>query len=203
MPHPTKEMQEKRKKLIQQGTKDCTTCNKIKPLSDFPAQSGRPGNVASNCKDCRREIGRNHYHRYIDKNRQISRDNYHNNKEAYFARMKRYRKDPKFRKKEREYGRRYNQSEHGQKIRAKYSKSSRRREVSKAWVKRNPEKKQATWAVWKACKEGKLTRPSECSQCGRDDLAIHAHHHKGYAKEHRLDVEWLCVGCHEKAHHNF
>ena len=64
----------------------------------------------------------------------------------------------------------------------------------------------ATWArhkVGDAIRTGKLTRPACCSNCGAPDWpmkdgrsSIQAHHHMGYDKP--LEVEWLCVLCHNK-----
>lgn len=36
-----------------------------------------------------------------------------------------------------------------------------------------------------------------CAVCGNSD--VEAHHHKGYDREHRLDVIWLCVDHHIEA----
>ena len=60
----------------------------------------------------------------------------------------------------------------------------------------NPEKKQAHEAVRRAIRKGVLVRPDSCSQCGNNQMRIEAHHHKGYAKENRLDVVFLCTSCH-------
>jgi len=53
-------------------------------------------------------------------------------------------------------------------------------------------------AVTKAITDGKLKRSSKCEECGRK-MCVEAHHYKGYAKEHRLDVQWLCKSCHRIA----
>jgi hypothetical protein len=54
-------------------------------------------------------------------------------------------------------------------------------------------------AVARAVREGRMSKPKECSRCGADSH-IQAHHHKGYAPEHLLDVMWLCASCHRKEH---
>jgi hypothetical protein len=51
-------------------------------------------------------------------------------------------------------------------------------------------------AVSSATTKGLLVRPDRCSSCG-DEGKIQAHH-KNYSKP--LDVEWLCVACHGRAH---
>jgi hypothetical protein len=48
-------------------------------------------------------------------------------------------------------------------------------------------------AVAYALKIGKLVKPDACEQCGRQDSKLEAAHHD-YDK--KLDVKWLCVGCH-------
>ena len=81
--------------------------------------------------------------------------------------------------------------------------------------------KAAHKAVYEALKAGILVRPTVCSKCGwdvikwlddggyrGDDRQYHhinhqiRSHHWSYLPEHRLDVEWLCLGCHAKAHYD-
>lgn len=45
---------------------------------------------------------------------------------------------------------------------------------------------------------GFIVRPDHCSGCGKK-CKPDGHHHKGYAKEHVLDVIWLCRTCHNAA----
>ena len=59
----------------------------------------------------------------------------------------------------------------------------------------DPEKSPARIAVYRAIKRGQLVRPSECENCSKP-CKPEAHHHKGYGKEYRLDVQWLCTQCH-------
>lgn len=61
-----------------------------------------------------------------------------------------------------------------------------------------PEKIQARSAVAIAVRQG-LARPTECERCGKTKR-LDAHHHKGYAQRHWLDVQWLCRSCHRYAH---
>lgn len=68
----------------------------------------------------------------------------------------------------------------------------------KAWRTRqlHPEQKKAWIAVDIAIRAGRLT-PQPC-WCG--DVETDAHHHRGYAPEHALDVVWLCRRHHALAH---
>ena len=65
---------------------------------------------------------------------------------------------------------------------------------------KHPEKRRAVNAVNGALRSGQMIRPSHCSLCGKKGK-LHGHHFLGYEKEHWLSVLWLCVPCHEAAHH--
>jgi hypothetical protein len=61
----------------------------------------------------------------------------------------------------------------------------------------DPDKRSA----WEAVREALRTRRLRRQRCknlfpGCVGWPTQAHHHLGYAPEHRLDVEWLCVPCH-------
>lgn len=87
-------------------------------------------------------------------------------------------------------------------------KAYRQTEAGKATQARKDKKQQtvhsdhwyARQAVWRAIKSGKLERPYLCEYPKCIELKLEAHHHKGYAKEHRLDVVWLCNKHHVAAH---
>lgn len=62
------------------------------------------------------------------------------------------------------------------------------------------EKQNARNAVNYAVGRGKMTKPLHCQHSGCESTyRVHAHHHRGYAKENRLDVVWLCQTHHEEA----
>jgi hypothetical protein len=48
-----------------------------------------------------------------------------------------------------------------------------------------------------AVHDGRLV-PQPCVVCW--SLPTAAHHPRGYSEEHRLDIVWLCVRCHERIH---
>ena len=72
-------------------------------------------------------------------------------------------------------------------------------ETAKRWVDKNKEKRRAHVMLNKMVSTGKIEKPVICSNCGCSPKRLEAHHHNGYAKEHWLDVVWLCHPCHEKA----
>jgi len=53
--------------------------------------------------------------------------------------------------------------------------------------------------VYQALKRGKLVRPPHCQHPGCDTPTVEGHHHRGYEREHWLDVVWLCRRHHEEA----
>lgn len=76
-------------------------------------------------------------------------------------------------------------------------------ERKRRWRAANPDKtaaiRLANRAVEKAIREGVLVRPKNCSRCGWEDEI--EGHHPSYEPDKRLDVIWLCQGCHSKEHH--
>lgn len=77
-------------------------------------------------------------------------------------------------------------------------RESHRRGIA-AYRARNRERRLAHQAVDDAVSRGKIRRPSWCDLCGRIG-PVQGHHYNGYAKPHRLDVLWLCMGCHRDIH---
>jgi hypothetical protein len=81
------------------------------------------------------------------------------------------------------------------------SQSEDRRESVKLWGERwrnnNAIKKGASTMVRKAVREGKLIKPSHCSDCECEHNRLHGHH-DDYSKP--LDVRWLCPTCHIQWH---
>jgi hypothetical protein len=69
--------------------------------------------------------------------------------------------------------------------------------ANRAYILRYPHKQAARQAVSNAIRDGKIFRPASCQQCS-SGARLHAHH-DDYSKP--LDVRWLCVPCHEAAHH--
>lgn len=87
-----------------------------------------------------------------------------------------------------------------------YSRAERRRrsrELSAKAMERyrsDPEywaKVRARALVNTHLRRGTLER-KPCQKCGV--AKAQAHHYNGYAREHWLDIEWLCVACHTEEH---
>lgn len=67
----------------------------------------------------------------------------------------------------------------------------------KKWYRRaNRHKMHANLLVFRTIKRGKLTRPSNCSECNKKCKALA--HHEDYSKP--LEVIWLCSKCHKSKH---
>lgn len=84
---------------------------------------------------------------------------------------------------------------------ARYNASERGRQKAREGeaVRRllDHEKLSARKAVAKAKATGKLVPPERCSACGEAG-PLEAHHHRGYGREHRLDVLFVCPPCHRR-----
>ena len=81
--------------------------------------------------------------------------------------------------------------------------SDKVRKQKRAWIEKNKKKyllvQAAYQAVQKALKSGVLIRSDKCQDCETFE-STQAHHYKGYASEHYLDVQWLCPTCHSHRH---
>ena len=149
--------------------KKCTGCGAVKDLLSFHrAKKSKDGHFAK-CKECINEERR------------------------------RYRKENQEKLKEYELSRAM--LKHRVQARADYAKTSKGKEAiarSKlAYLSRNPIKKGASTMVGNAVRDGKLIKPTACSNCESFSEMIHGHH-DDYAKP--LVVRWLCPPCHKSCH---
>lgn len=71
------------------------------------------------------------------------------------------------------------------------------KEYQKTMRTKNPEKYKARTMVSNAVRDGVLTRPENCSECGSAGRI--EGHHSDYFKP--LDVVWLCFACHRSLAH--
>ena len=85
--------------------------------------------------------------------------------------------------------------------RKRFQSQERKEQVRKFFVRyrqRYPQKTKARYKLTNALRDGKITKPSECSICGSTSK-LEAHHHD-YSKP--LDVIWCCFQCHRSEFHN-
>ena len=155
-------------------SKRCSKCKQTKPISEFGKNRSRKTGYDYYCKICRCEAS--HKHTQTD-----------SGKLAKKLRVKCYRK-----------------TEQGKAVHLRSVKKHRKTEKGKAAHKKatlkyrqnHPEQFAAHKAVKSAIKSGKLppisTRKCKCSKQAKQ------YHHWSYLPEHWLDVEAVCVPCHNK-----
>lgn len=80
-----------------------------------------------------------------------------------------------------------------------YGKSEKGKEVQRRRHEKHPLHRKARGAVSAALRTGKITRPKHCQVKGCNETRLQAHHWKGYAPEHWLDIQWLCNKHHLEA----
>lgn len=134
------------------------------------------------CKECRKALVRQNRAKNIEYYREYDR--------------KRFKEDPKVRARHRRYQATPAGKESVRKSQAKWSASISGRRSREKWIDENPIKKGASTMVGNAVRDGKLIKPSECSECGSGGI-IHGHHND-YA--YPLVVRWLCAKCHTAWH---
>jgi hypothetical protein len=114
----------------------------------------------------------------------------------------RYKVDPAYKAAQSEYQktRRREHTAHVKAIEKRYRETHPEagQRINQRWNK-TPERRART-TVNRAVRTGKLPRAStqQCVSCGQP--AKEYHHHKGYAREHWLDVEPVCHQCHKDDH---
>lgn len=184
-------------------TKKCTKCKEIKSVAEFYKCSSHKTGYKSQCIKCLKE------YTHSDRGREVAR--MHTAKFRQTERGKEYTKQYNQTEKAKAMKRAYKKTEAGQESERRYMRSEKRRRRAKEYRKLHPykpvnvnyltEEKRARRTVWYAVYSGKLPRVHtlQCSHC--DNRAEHYHHHKGYAKEVRLDVIPLCAVCHARVHH--
>ena len=168
-------------------TKECSTCETMKPVADFYRDRSGSGGYRSKCKACTlatvkryctTEAGR-------EKRRLWAASTKGRAKQRRFYRSERSRK----------WREAWRQTEDGRKSILASSRIARQR---------RPAAKNAHNTLFRALRNGSIKRPDSCSRCecsprkGVDGrILIHAHHND-YAKP--LDVVWLCSQCHANLH---
>lgn len=149
--------------------------------------------------------------------REYGREHYHKNRERILERCKKRVLTPEQKERKREYGREYQRKyypEHREAILEKKRGRKQSKEYQQEYWRKNNERllkkkmmhrrdhperyrarDSAKTAVANALANGKLKRPKRCEKCDYRG-PVESHHYLGYAREHRLDVQWLCKSCH-------
>ena len=73
-----------------------------------------------------------------------------------------------------------------------------RREMTKAWIKRNPEAYKAQYLLRNAVRDKRIKKLTSCEKCGKPHYRLNGHH-EDYSKP--LEVIWLCPVCHSAEHY--
>ncbi len=148
--------------------KKCFKCLVIKPLNCFYSHKKMADGHVNKCKECNKKDVSNNYRENIDH-------------------YKKYEKS------------RMN-LEHRVKARADYVKTESGKKAKKTsqanFRKTHPIQYAANTMVGNAIRDGKLIKPSNCSNCSIE--CVPDGHHCDYA--YPLDVIWLCRQCHNNWH---
>ncbi len=151
--------------------KTCPHCGKTKPLDGFHKNRSTLDGHQAWCKPC------------------MNTDTNDRNKRLW-------RTDPVFRERVRATNRKHSSA-------SEVAKANRRKAVAK-YKRDNRDKVRAGEQVLYAIKLGLLVRATNCEACGKDSepfsngVSDIQAHHDDYSKP--LDVEWLCILCHNKRH---
>jgi len=148
--------------------KTCKRCLRELPYSEFYVHKAMGDGYLSFCKECTKKRVVEHRERNLDKIQ--------------------------------EYDRGRGNLQHRIDARKEYAKTECGKEAfkraHKRYKERYPDRREAHNKVAYAISSGKMTRPSECQECG-STKRVEAHH-EDYSKP--LDVEFLCRKCHTLRH---
>jgi len=173
-------------------SKICLKCQNTKPLSAFHKSLQRKDGHQTWCKRCKKQYQQTEDRRLAQKR--------YNQSEKGKATQKRFNQSAKGRMARKCFSqsgedkitkKRYRQNE-------KYKKTHKQGNLH--YYEQHPERKVAENAITHAIETGRLIKANTL-KCNCGQRAEHYHHHKGYAREHRLDVVALCRSCHKIIHH--
>jgi hypothetical protein len=194
--------------------KECRSCKEKKSENEFYIRLSNSDGLYSYCKICTLSKSKDKYERrksfyaesgkrYREKNlmsiRKRSRDYYYRNKEDCLKKRSDYRKENREKISIREATNRINDPDRFEKNRERqfeWSSKNRDRlnEYQRQWYQKNKEKRRAHVTLNRAIASGKLMRPENCSECGKECKPDG--HHEDYSKP--LDVKWICRACHSR-----
>jgi hypothetical protein len=167
-------------------TRQCSSCNQVKLLTEFYIDRSRKNGHQHYCKVCLNFF--NKQYRQTEKGKKYRK---------HYCQTKEY----KIRK--RIGARKYHQSEKGKHTIHKALRKFRHTEKGKAlyerYYARPPERRKARLTVMNAIHSGKLkyARNFKCAYCPAQ--AEH-YHHPSYAPDKRLDIIPVCAKCHKLIH---
>lgn len=162
--------------------KRCTKCERILGCKLFHRDPQKKDGLCSACKDCRAHAASRHYRKHSGKILASNLRWKKANHERVLELARQYAARPEIRKLRRLIAKRWRQSDRGREWMAAFRKTIRYQNAAHDAIKR-------------AVASGRLIRPQACEKC-LVKSKLHAHHHRGYSKEHYLDVQWLCPKCH-------
>lgn len=148
--------------------KPCTKCGETKPLDEFYKSKASKDGLQSYCKACNSAASRQWNADNPDRRAAYNKRWYADNPERSAANTKQWKQD------------------HPEEAAAFLAK----------WNADNPLKRKAQSAVRTAIRSGKLTKPTNCTECGIE--AKLDGHHPDYSKP--FEVMWLCRKCHMAWH---
>jgi len=150
-------------------SKICFKCNTRKPLTEFYKHKGMADGYLNKCKEC---------------NKKDTKDNIKKNRDYYL-----------------EYDKQRANLPHRVSARLAYSQTEEGKKAAQRakdkWSEENVIKRSASYIINRAIRDGKITKPSSCSQCNTTGVRIHGHH-DDYA--YPMIVRWLCSKCHRDWH---
>ena len=101
----------------------------------------------------------------------------------------------------REYDKKRDQLPHRIEMKKKYSQTEAGKESCRKskqkWQDDNLIKRAASTIIGNAIRDGKIIKPSSCSECNVTGVRVHGHH-DNYA--YPMTVRWLCSKCHTAYH---
>ncbi|MBE3039725.1 MAG: hypothetical protein IMZ62_13060 [Chloroflexi bacterium] len=197
-------------------TKHCPRCGEDKHPTEFTKDRQTYDGLACYCKVCRKAQAAARYAANPEKRRVCNAKSYQKNRDKVLERTRRYvQQHPEAQRARlrlwymsnrahaRATHKAYAATPEGKAASrrgyAKWAKSAQ----GKAWLRAYRvligQQAAARDALHGEIRSGKVIRPTACSLCGHAG-PVAGHHHKGYAPEHWLDVEWLCRQCHDRRH---
>lgn len=151
--------------------KECRECHQVKNIGEFYTHPRMSDGHLNKCKDCVKNR--------VSKHRDLNIDRI------------------------REYDKERSSLPHRLKARSDYQKTEEgktaKKKAQEKYDKTYPLRYAARFIVRKGLRNGTISRPATCSECGSDQKI--EGHHDDYTKP--LDIRWLCEKCHKKWHrHN-